>query len=105
MKPGVDQDQGPVCVLAIDAQHPAVDPDDQGDGGEPSSMVWSFEVLPAGLADDIDATGARFVVSPLDPLAELVRAQRLAVHLGEAKGLDPDHPCSLSFSVILAAER
>ena len=71
----------------------------------PSSMVWSFGVLPAGLSDDIEATGARFVVSALDPLAELVRAQRLAVHLAEAKGLDPDHPRGLSFSVILAAER
>ena len=70
----------------------------------PSSIVWSFGVPPSGLAADIEATGARFVVSPLDPLAELVRAQRLAVQLGEAKGLDPDHPRNLSFSVVLAAD-
>jgi fructoselysine-6-P-deglycase FrlB-like protein len=37
----------------------------------------------------------------LDPLAELVLAQRLAVAIAEAKGLDPDHPRHLTRSVVL----
>jgi fructoselysine-6-P-deglycase FrlB-like protein len=70
------------------------------DGG---SCVWVFGPPPGGLADDVARTGATFVVSDLDPLADLIRAQRLAVALAAAKGLDPDQPRNLSRSVILPA--
>jgi fructoselysine-6-P-deglycase FrlB-like protein len=41
------------------------------------------------------------VGSGLDPLAELVRAQRLAVAVAAARSLDPDRPRHLTRSVIL----
>ncbi|CAM5647385.1 hypothetical protein SALBM311S_07571 [Streptomyces alboniger] len=41
----------------------------------------------------------------LDPLAELVRVQRLAVAVAAARGLDPDRPRHLSRSVILARSK
>ncbi|WP_236241900.1 SIS domain-containing protein [Streptomyces sp. CC228A] len=43
----------------------------------------------------------------MDPLADLVRAQRLAVALAQQRGLDPDRPRGLTRSVVLAgaAER
>ncbi|TYC68217.1 SIS domain-containing protein [Streptomyces sp. CB01881] len=65
------------------------------------STVWFFGPPPAGLLDQIALTGARSVVSDLDPLAELVRAQRLAVGLAAARGLDPDHPRNLTRSIVL----
>jgi fructoselysine-6-P-deglycase FrlB-like protein len=71
-----------------------------GDG----TVVWVFGEAPAGLADDVAGTGATFVDDDLDPLADLIRAQRLAVHLAHENGRDPDHPLSLSFSVILDSE-
>ena len=37
----------------------------------------------------------------LDPMAELIRVQRLAVAIAEARGLDPDQPRHLTRSVIL----
>jgi glucosamine 6-phosphate synthetase-like amidotransferase/phosphosugar isomerase protein len=37
-----------------------------------------------------------------DPMADLIRAQRLAVEPAESKGYDPDHPRNLSRSVILS---
>ena len=39
----------------------------------------------------------------LDPMAELVMAQRLAVALAEAHGLDPDRPRHLARSVVLSS--
>ena len=69
---------------------------------EPGRLVWSFGEAPVGLAEDVAATGARFVIHDLDPMAGLVVAQRFAVGLAQARGLDPDHPRSLTRSVILA---
>lgn len=66
-----------------------------------ASVVWCFANAPEGLEADVRATGATFVASELDPLAELVRAQRAALELAEAKGLDVDRPRNLSFSVVL----
>jgi fructoselysine-6-P-deglycase FrlB-like protein len=68
-----------------------------------ASVVWSLGPTPLDLADDLAPTGALFVVAELDPLAELIRAQRLAVELATARHLDPDHPRHLAFSVILAS--
>jgi glucosamine 6-phosphate synthetase-like amidotransferase/phosphosugar isomerase protein len=41
------------------------------------------------------------VESALDPLADLVRVQRLAVARAAARGLDPDLPRHLTRSVVL----
>jgi fructoselysine-6-P-deglycase FrlB-like protein len=69
---------------------------------QPGRLVWSFGDAPVGLADEVGETGARFVIHDLDPLAGLIVAQRFAVGLAKARGLDPDHPRSLTRSVILA---
>lgn len=66
------------------------------------TAVWMFGKAPRGLADEVRATGALWIEGTLDPLAELVRAQRLAVALAAARGLDPDRPRHLTRSVILA---
>ncbi|MET9267716.1 SIS domain-containing protein [Amycolatopsis sp. NPDC004079] len=69
---------------------------------QPGRLVWSLGEPPAGLADEVARTGARFVHHDLDPLAALVVAQRFAVALAARRGLDPDRPRSLTRSVILA---
>lgn len=69
---------------------------------EPGRLVWSLGPAPVGLADEVAATGARFVHHDLDAQAALVVAQRFAVGLATSRGLDPDRPRSLSRSVILA---
>ncbi|WP_030441156.1 SIS domain-containing protein [Actinoplanes subtropicus] len=85
----------------------------------PRRVVWALGEIPPGLADDVEATGALFVHSrhhggyaalgrwcggraPIDPMADLVLAQRLAVLLATTQGLDPDNPRNLSRSVVLA---
>ncbi|WP_175410502.1 SIS domain-containing protein [Streptomyces sp. TRM64462] len=76
----------------------------------PDSAVWFFGAPPPGLLDEIRATGALAVTDasvgagvrePVDPLAGLVRAQRLAVALAERRGLDPDRPRHLTRSIVL----
>ncbi|MER6163209.1 SIS domain-containing protein [Streptomyces violaceorubidus] len=66
------------------------------------TATWMFGEAPDGLADQVRDTGALWVPGELDPLAELVRAQRLAVAVAAARGLDPDRPRHLTRSVILA---
>ncbi|GAB3968026.1 sugar isomerase [Plantactinospora veratri] len=85
----------------------------------PGRLVWAFGEVPDGLAEDIAATGAAFVHSrtsnvhaviggwaagrpPLDPMADLILAQRFAVALAKGRGLDPDAPRHLRRSVVLA---
>ncbi|HYN96880.1 MAG TPA: sugar isomerase [Pilimelia sp.] len=85
----------------------------------PRRVVWAFGDVPPGLADDVEATGAAFVHSrynggyaalgrwrsgraPLDPMADLIVAQRFAVLLATSQGLDPDAPRHLTRSVVLA---
>ncbi|MER5641444.1 SIS domain-containing protein [Kitasatospora sp. NPDC002227] len=82
--PGMEYRHGPISVSG------------------PGSVVWSFGEPPAGLPEQVRATGAAFEAGVLDPLAELVRAQRLAVALAEGRGLDPDQPRNLTRSVVLA---
>ncbi|QKW05211.1 SIS domain-containing protein [Streptomyces sp. NA04227] len=65
------------------------------------TATWMIGEAPEGLAEQVRGTGARWVNGTLDPLAELVRAQRLAVAVAEARGLDPDVPRHLTRSVIL----
>ncbi|WP_199521378.1 SIS domain-containing protein [Jiangella anatolica] len=81
--PAMDYRHGPVAIA------------------QPGRLVWSFGPPPAGLASEVAATGATFVDGSLDPLAQLVVAQRLAVALAEARGLDPDRPRHLTRSVVL----
>jgi glucosamine--fructose-6-phosphate aminotransferase (isomerizing) len=66
-----------------------------------SSLVWMFGTPPPGLVQQVQATGATVVSSDLDPLAQLVQAQRCAVAVAEARGLDPDQPRGLTRSVVL----
>jgi fructoselysine-6-P-deglycase FrlB-like protein len=69
----------------------------------PGRVVWSHGALDAAIAAAVRTTGATLVVCDLDPLASLVLAQRTAVALAEARGLDPDHPRNLSRSVVLSS--
>jgi fructoselysine-6-P-deglycase FrlB-like protein len=69
---------------------------------QPGRLVWTLGPAPAGLADEVARTGARFVDHGLEPMAALVVVHRFAVALAERRGLDPDHPRSLTRSVILA---
>lgn len=64
--------------------------------------VWMFGDTPDGLAAEVTRTGATFVHSSLDPLAELVRAHRVALARATSRGLDADSPRHLTRSVILA---
>jgi fructoselysine-6-P-deglycase FrlB-like protein len=65
------------------------------------SLVWILGTPPAGLVEDIAATGAGTRWSTVDPMVELVLVHRFAVALAEARGLDPDRPRNLARSVIL----
>ncbi|MBK3587617.1 sugar isomerase, partial [Streptomyces sp. MBT57] len=67
-----------------------------------STATWMLGEAPSGLSDEVHATGARWVAGGLDPLAELVRVQRLALAIADARGLDPDRPRHLTRSVILS---
>lgn len=80
---------------AMEYRHGPVSVSDAG------GVVWFLGAPPPGLAEQAAATGALVVAEPRDPMAELVRVQRLAVALALAKGLDPDRPRHLARSVIL----
>jgi glutamine---fructose-6-phosphate transaminase (isomerizing) len=82
--PAMDYRHGPIAVAG------------------PRSLVWMLGTPPPGLVDQVEATGARVVTSELDPMAQLVQVQRLAVAAAEVRGLDPDQPRGLTRSVVLA---
>lgn len=66
------------------------------------SLVWILGAADDDLANDIRTTGAVVVQSiGEDPLIELALAQRLAVRVAEARGLDPDQPRHLTRSIVL----
>ncbi len=67
----------------------------------PGRVTWQFGDAPAGLAQQVADTGAHFEAGRLDPMAELVRAHRVALERARARGLNPDQPRSLTRSVIL----
>lgn len=69
----------------------------------PGRVTWQFGAAPEGLEAQVEATGARFVQHPIDPLAELVRLHRVALERSLARGLDPDQPRNLTRSVVLDA--
>jgi len=81
--PGMDFRHGPVAVAG------------------PRSLVWSFGPVPESLDDAARAAGATAYRNNLDPIAQLVLAQRFAVALASHRGLDPDHPRQLTRSVVL----
>ncbi|MET8560228.1 SIS domain-containing protein [Streptomyces flaveolus] len=66
------------------------------------TATWMLGAAPDGLAEQVRTTGGLWIEGGLDPLAELVRVQRLAVAVAAARGLDPDRPRHLTRSVILA---
>lgn len=68
---------------------------------ESGRAVWMFGSAPNGLADQVRATGAAFVESGRDPMAELVVAQRVAVARAVSLGHNPDQPRNLTRSVVL----
>ncbi|GAA1860894.1 SIS domain-containing protein [Brevibacterium marinum] len=67
----------------------------------PGRVTWQIGDVPAGLREQVEATGARFLASDRDPLAELVRVHALALVRARRLGVDPDRPRSLSRSVVL----
>ncbi|GHC73572.1 SIS domain-containing protein [Streptomyces cinnamoneus] len=81
--PAMEYRHGPVAIAA------------------PGRVVWAFGALPEGLAAEIERTGAMLAGGGADPMADLIRAQRLAVTVAESRGLDPDAPRNLTRSVVL----
>ncbi|WP_217135159.1 SIS domain-containing protein [Streptomyces sp. AC558_RSS880] len=67
-----------------------------------TTATWMLGDAPEGLARQVRDTGGLWIGGSLDPLAELVRVQRLAVAVAAARGLDPDRPRHLTRSVVLA---
>ncbi|OAN42617.1 SIS domain-containing protein [Microbacterium sp. H83] len=83
--PSMDYRHGPIAIAA------------------PGRVTWQFGEAPEGLREQVEATGARFVQHPVDPMADLVRLHRVALDRAVARGLDPDQPRNLTRSVILDA--
>lgn len=81
--PALDYRHGPVAVAG------------------PESLVTLFGDLDTTLVDDVERTGATVLHQTLDPLVQLVQAQRLAVELATSRGLDADAPRHLTRSVVL----
>ncbi|GAA4347483.1 SIS domain-containing protein [Angustibacter luteus] len=71
---------------------------------QPGRAVWVFGRPVDGLVADLAATGALVVADPLDPVADLVRAQLLAVRRARAQHLEPDRPRHLTRSVVLGED-
>ncbi len=67
----------------------------------PGRVTWMFGTPPQGLAADIAATGGDYENRPVDPMADLIRVQRVALERARRAGLDPDQPRNLTRSVIL----
>ena len=67
----------------------------------PHTLVWVLDAEEPAIDDEVVATGAHLVRGSGDPLAELVRVHRVAGHLAELRGVDPDAPRFLARSIIL----
>jgi fructoselysine-6-P-deglycase FrlB-like protein len=65
-------------------------------------VVWALGEVPAGLPEQVRATGGHFEHADRDPMADLVRVHRLCLTRARAAGLDPDAPRNLTRSIILA---
>jgi fructoselysine-6-P-deglycase FrlB-like protein len=64
-------------------------------------VVWHLGADGEQLREEVTATGATFVLSDDDPQVDLIRVQRLAAAIAEARGLDPDNPRHLTRAVLL----
>jgi fructoselysine-6-P-deglycase FrlB-like protein len=69
----------------------------------PGRVTWMLGTAPEGLRAQVEETGGTFFETSLDPMAELIRAQRVAVARAFAQGLNPDEPMHLTRSVILSS--
>nr|WP_062337702.1 sugar isomerase [Herbidospora sakaeratensis] len=67
----------------------------------PGRVTWMLGDAPESLAAQVLDCGGTFVESARDPMAELVKIQRVAVARALAHGLNPDEPLHLTRSVIL----
>jgi fructoselysine-6-P-deglycase FrlB-like protein len=67
----------------------------------PGRAVWALGPLVPHFARDVAATGAHLEHRDIDPMAELVRVQRLCLLRAADLNLDPDRPRNLERSVIL----
>ena len=67
----------------------------------PGRVVWTLGPLVPNFARDVAATGAHLEHNDVDPMADLVRLQRLCVARATDAGLDPDNPRNLARSIIL----
>jgi fructoselysine-6-P-deglycase FrlB-like protein len=63
--------------------------------------VWMFGEMDKYLESEIMKTGALLEQSKLDPMAHLVKAQRICVEIAKFRGLNPDQPRGLARSIIL----
>jgi glutamine---fructose-6-phosphate transaminase (isomerizing) len=68
----------------------------------PRSLIFMFGNADERLVAEVERTGARVETSRADPLAQLVRAQRIALAVAESRGLTPDTPRHLTRSVVLS---
>ena len=68
---------------------------------QPGRAVWMFGPWPEGLEEDVRKTGAAMFSSNMDPMAQLVMAQRVALAISASRGLDADYPRNLSRSIVL----
>ena len=66
-----------------------------------ATLVWPIGDVDPSVLDDAARAGSTIHESSQSPLATLVLAQRAAVALARARNLDPDHPHSLTRSVVL----
>jgi fructoselysine-6-P-deglycase FrlB-like protein len=67
----------------------------------PGRVVWAFGPLVRNFARDVETTGAHLEHRDVDPMADLVRVQRLCLLRAADAGLDPDQPRNLARSIIL----
>jgi CRISPR-associated protein Cas5a/b/c len=65
------------------------------------TLVWPIGAVDPGVLEAAALAGSTVAPDGLSPLASLVLAQRVAVALARARDLDPDHPPSLTRSVVL----
>ncbi len=65
------------------------------------SLAFFFGEVPEGLLSQVHHTGAATQFSGLDPMAQLIVAQRLAAAIALHRGLNPDEPRNLTRSIIL----
>lgn len=68
---------------------------------QPGRVVWSLGPLVPGFGRDIEVTGAHLEHRDADPMAELVRVQRMCLLRALDLGLDPASPRNTERSVIL----